>query len=298
MNNQIFYQPASEFVRCEFSKLVFREWGEFTSSVIGKTVSGKEIEAFSFGTGKRKILILGAYHGAEYITASVLYLIMKKIRENLTRGAKCFSIEPELFKQIFTFWIVPCANPDGVDINLLGASGHPLEERLIRMNGGRDFALWQANALGVDLNHNHAYRFDEYKKIEREGNVVNGRTLYSGEYPESEPETHAVANLVRVLMPDLIISLHTQGEEIFARPATPKTAKIAARIAKSVSFEYKNAEGTAAYGGLCDYTGEVLGILSLTVELGRGKNPLPFDCLPVLSEKTYALISAALPFIC
>lgn len=298
MKNQIFYKAASESVRCEISNLVFREWGEFTSSVIGKSILGKKIEAFSVGTGKRKILVLGAYHGAEYITASVLYLIMKKIHENLTRGIKCFSVEPELFKQMFTFWIVPCVNPDGVDINLSGASGHPLEERLVRMNGGGDFTLWQANSLGVDLNHNHAYRFEEYKKIEKERNIVNGRTLYSGEYPESEPESYAVANLVRVLAPDLIISFHTQGEEIYARPASPKTAKIASKIAKSVSYDYKEAEDTAAYGGLCDYSGEVLGIPSLTVELGRGKNPLPFEILPVLAEKTYAMISAALPLIC
>ncbi len=298
MKNEFFYKPATDTVRSEFSKLVFFGWEEFRCSVIGRSIMGKEIEAFSVGEGKKKILILGAHHAMEYITANVLYLLMKKIHEKLTRGVKCFHMTPELFKQMFTFWIVPCVNPDGVDINLSGAVGHPFEARLIGMNEGEDFSFWQSNALGVDLNHNYDYRFCEYKPIEAKKNITNGRTLFSGECPESEPESHAVANLVRVLFPDLIISLHTQGEEIYARPrGCPKTAKMAAKIAKSVSYEVKIPSGTAAYGGLSDYCGEVLGIPSLTVELGKGKNPLPFEMLAVLAEKTYAMISAALPLI-
>lgn len=299
MKNDFFYSPPKESVRREFSRLVFSEWGEFRCSVIGKSIFGKEIEAFSVGAGNRKILICGAHHASEYISASVLYLLMEKIHKNLTRGGKCFHISAELFKQMFTLWIVPCVNPDGVDINLSGAFGSPFEKRLVKMNGGEDFTLWQANALGVDLNHNYDYRFYEYKKIEAENNIVNGRTLYSGENPESEPESRSVANLVRILLPDLIISLHTQGEEIFARPAAcPKTAKIAKKIADAISYDLKFPTGTAEYGGLSDYAGEALGIPSLTVELGKGKNPLSFENLSVLAEKTYALLTAALPLIC
>ena len=161
-------------------------------------------------------------------------------------------------------------------MNLSGIGKTPLYERQLRMNGGSlDFDAWQANARGVDLNHNYNYRFLEYKRMEEENGIHAGRTRFSGEYPESEPETKSLANLLRTLSPVALIALHSQGEEIFAKPENEYVGRLAERISSSVGYKFSKADGLAAFGGLSDYAGEVLGIPSLTVEVGRGENPLP-----------------------
>ena len=173
---------------------------------------------------------------------------------------------------------------------LSGARNNPLRERQIRMNGGEDFSDWQANARGVDLNHNYAFRFFEYKKIEADENILPGKTRFSGEYPESEPEVRALANLVRVIHPRLILSFHSQGEEVFFRPRDKrKVLRIAQSAAELLGYSLSRPEGLADYGGLSDYAGEILGIPSLTVEVGKGKNPLPESQLSAISERLYKL---------
>ena len=66
--------------------------------------------------------------------------------------------------------------------------------------------------------------------------------------------------------------------------------KIATRLATPVGYSVSVPTGHSAYGGLCDYTGEILGIPSFTVELGRGKNPLPSEALPPITEVVKRLI--------
>lgn len=250
---------------------------------VGKSILGKSIYCYKIGSGKKNILAVGAHHGMEYITASVLYDFIDFITEKSARGVSSYGINLAFLLEKFTFWIIPCVNPDGVEMHLCGQENSPLMKRQIIMNGSGDFSAWQANSRGVDLNHNYNAGFMEYKRIEMRENILPGKTRFSGEYPESEPETRAVASFVRVLAPNMLISFHTQGGEIFYSPKSERVFKIAHRAAKSVGYEAKEAAGHSAYGGLSDYAGGVLGIPSFTVELGKGTNPLPFSSLGSLS---------------
>ena len=107
-----------------------------------------------------------------------------------------------------------------------------------------------------------------------------GATRFSGEYPESEPETRAVASYLRTVMPTALITLHSQGEEIYFSPhSDPRAARVARRLSRGTP------EGMAAYGGLSDYAGNVLGIPSYTLEVGKGENPLPLSAYPALCRR-------------
>ena len=173
---------------------------------------------------------------------------------------------------------MPCVNPDGVELRYHGAEASPLYERQMRMSGG-DFSTWQSNARGVDLNHNYDFAFHEYSEISRRMGIVAGATLFGGEYPESEPETKGIANLVRTLAPSAVVSLHSQGEEIYSFPNTARIKRIAGRLSELTGYASNTPIGTAAYSGLCDYTAS-LGIPSFTFEVGKGKNPLPESSSP------------------
>ena len=142
---------------------------------------------------------------------------------------------------------------------------------------------WQANGRGVDLNHNYEYGFAEYKRIEYSRGITAGKTLFSGEYPESEPESRLAANLVRILNPNAVVSLHSQGEEIYFAPSAAH--RPAMNLARLTGYNVSVPSDTAAYGGLCDYTGYTLGIPSFTIEIGRGKNPLSESLLPSILKR-------------
>ena len=77
-----------------------------------------------------------------------------------------------------------------------------------------------------------------------------------------------------VTSPSAVIALHSQGEEIYAFPPSQKAVRVGKRLSDMTGYSLSVPEDTAAYGGLCDYTGS-LGIPSFTLELGKGKNPLP-----------------------
>ena len=124
-------------------------------------------------------------------------------------------------------------------------------------------------------------------------------TRFSGEKPESEPETNALCAYFRFFPPRALITLHTQGKEIYYTSAgkCPKGAKNAAyKIAALTGYTPSVPKGAAAYGGLTDFLIQKLGVPSFTVECGKGQNPLPpEDLYEMYAELRYALFN--FPFI-
>lgn len=279
---EAFMAPADEAGRRMMENAMEEKHGSLSSVSIGKSILGREISAYRVGMGKRYVCLFGTHHSLESITANLLFLFIDTALANLNQGS-ANGFDCKLLLSKYSFIIVPCVNPDGVELRHHGAEASPLKERQNRMSGG-DFSTWQANGRGVDLNHNYDYRFAEYKALEVERGISAGPTLFSGEYPESEPESRAVANLIRTLAPSAIVSLHSQGEEIFAYPKNAAVGRIANRLSGLTGYTVGIASDTAAYGGLCDYTGS-LGIPSFTFEVGRGKNPLPEACVFGIFER-------------
>ena len=183
-------------------------------------------------------------------------------------------------------------NPDGVEYRLNGIGlNNPLRERLIKYNGGsEDFSMWNLNAKGVDLNHNYNAGFSEYKHIEKELDITQGKMKYSGEFFESENETRALCDFIRFHIEELkgVISFHSQGEEIYYsyNQNVPEKSKHLVKIMERMTG-YKGSfpQGTASYGGLTDWLINELNLPSFTLECGRGKNPLPKEnILPIYSR--------------
>ena len=240
-------------------------------SAIGRSIMSVDIEAYRVGEGRKSIAVFASHHALESISSNVVYALIGMLLDR-ERLREPYGLDLSFILSRFSFWFVPCVNPDGVELRLNSARESVLYERQMKMSGG-DFSTWQANARGVDLNHNYSFRFDEYKRIEKERGISAGRSLFSGEYPESEPETHSVCNFIRTLMPIAVISLHTQGEEIFVGANRADYFPLAHRLSGMIGYRVSCATDTACYGGLCDYTASI-GIPSLTLELGRGVNPL------------------------
>ncbi len=267
-------------------------FGELSVQSVGRSLLGREIPCLSFGRGRRAVLYVGAHHGMEHLTAA---LLVGFVRELLSSGRDggISGVSGAYLLGTRRYFVLPMLNPDGVSLAVRGlSSAGILSERLLRMNGGsRDFTKWQANARGVDLNHNYDAGFWEYKDLEASlGIEGGGPTRYAGEYPVSEPETATLTSLLHLVSPSLVLTLHTQGREIYytytaGEYALPRTASVARAMARHAGYRAAIPKGAAAYGGLTDYSVARLGIPSYTVECGYGVNPLPDELLPeIFSE--------------
>ena len=262
---------------------------------IGRSILGREIPCLSFGEGRRSVLLVGAHHGMEHLTSALLLRFAEEML-SVGQNASFCGVGGAYLMHTRRYFILPMLNPDGVSLALSGiSSAGILTERLLALNGGsRDFTHWQANARGVDLNHNYDAGFWTYKRLEASFGIEGGgATRYAGEYPHSEPETAALVALMQSVRPDLILTLHTQGGEIYytaGELALPRSRGVAQALARHAGYRAAIPEGAAAYGGLTDYAVSRLGIPSYTVECGRGKNPLPDDLEPEIYREIRPLL--------
>ncbi len=248
---------------------------------IGYSIRRRPIEMYKFGKGRGRVAFFGTHHALESIGANVLYAFVYIMNTELRSFVSVKNL-PALFTSLYSYYVVPCLNPDGVEIRMNGDVLSPIYSRICEMSGG-NLSKWQANARGVDLNHNYDYGFWEYKDMEHARGITPGATKYSGEYPESEPESRLAANIVRLLDPIAVVSIHSQGEEIFYAPES--AYRPASFLAKYSRYNLSKATDTAVYGGLCDYTGYMLGIPSFTIEIGRGTNPLSEEQIPGVLDR-------------
>ncbi len=246
---------------------------------LGTSLLGRRLPLLLLGRGRRKLLYVATHHATEWLTSRLLLEFLRELCEAHAEGARPYGLDLGFLLGHRMLAFVPMLNPDGVAIHLGVGGDDPLAERRARMVTEGDFSHWQANARGVDLNHNYDAGFAEYKALEPSFGIIGGGpTRYAGEAPLSEPETAALAGFVRAISPSLILTLHTQGEEIYYAGRGART--IARRFGRLSRYEVKAPEGAAAYGGLTDWAGGVLGIPSFTLECGRGENPLPSACAP------------------
>ena len=165
---------------------------------LGKSVCGREIPMLIGGQGKKAVVYVAAHHGMERLTAGLLIDFVSETAERMAHNENVFDISVRTMLQNVTLYIIPMLNPDGVHIGLYGVEkSDPRYTSLVAMNGRDDFSHWQANANGVDLNHNYDAGFEEYRRLAENVDMLPGPTRYGGVRPESEPETAALAGGAR-----------------------------------------------------------------------------------------------------
>lgn len=275
-----FARPADYAAVCEYIEIMAERYSFLSVTSIGETLLGKKIHMLTLGDAgaEKSVLYVGAHHGMEWITTLILLRFVNEYCEYYKAAKQVFGVNIRSMFAEREICVVPQLNADGADIQINGAGrDNPMFDRLMKMSGG-DFSRWQANARGVDLNHNYDAGFEEYKKLEKKEGILPGATRWSGEYPESEPETGALANYIRFNEKiSMIITLHSQGEEIYYTSGghVPEGAgQLAAKLAKLSGYTVSVPEGLAAYGGLTDWYIKEFDRPSFTVECGKGENPI------------------------
>ena len=292
----VYPQPACyETLRAMIYRIK-RQYPFAACHICGRTLTGRALFGMSVGPNKGSALFVAGVHGQEWITSLVLLHFFENVCHAIACGEPLCGVDlREVANGIF---ILPCLNPDGVEIALCGAqSAGCFAERVARIGG--DFSDWNANVRGVDLNHNFNAGWELLRQAETQAGITGpAPRRYGGPFPESEPETQALVRLCRRCRPCHAVALHTQGEEIYwnyENYAPERAALMAKLFAASSGYELRENEGLAAHGGFKDWFLQEFRRPAFTFELGKGQNPLPLaDFAPIYERIEESLTLAAI----
>jgi g-D-glutamyl-meso-diaminopimelate peptidase len=248
----------------------------------GKSVLGKNLYYIKLGSGPNEVFYNASHHGLEWITSTLLMKFIENFSKAFANktNLSCYSAFDIWNKS--TIYIMPMVNPDGVDLVLDGLqTNNPFYADLIKWNNGSaDFSKnWQANIKGVDLNHNYDAAWNLSKQAEDSYGITGpGPTRFSGSFPESEPESKAVADFTRSHNFTLVLAYHSQGRIIYWNYSDliPVGAQTIAQLLSEVSgYELSQTSGIASYAGYKDWFISKYKKPGFTIEVGSGTNPLP-----------------------
>ncbi len=251
------------------------------TSVIGKSVLGRDITALKIGRASEYVLFAATFHGSEHITTTLLLKFAEELCFALQNGGSIAGLN---IKRVMTgrgIIIIPCVNPDGAEISIRGVTGaNNMYKNIIKLSRG-DTAHWNANARGVDINHNFDAGWEKLHKAEIDSGIHGpASTRYGGSRPFSEPESTAIRLLCETSKIRHALAFHSQGEVIYwqyenFQPA--RSRRMAEIMATSSGYALDYPTGLAVGGGFKDWFIKTFNRPAFTVEVGIGENPLPMD---------------------
>lgn len=274
------------------------EYGFLKPKIIGKSCGGRDILALKLGSAEEYSLIAAAIHGSEHITSVILLMLIEELCGALKSGDSIAGIRPHLCMKDRGVIFIPRVNPDGCEISIHGAAACGNEADKIRLLCRGDFEHWNANLRGVDINHNFNAAWEALHKKEAKAGIYGpAPTRFGGHSPESEPETKALTELCRGIKIRQAVALHSQGEVIyggFGGITPPRSEKMWEIMATSSGYAPSSPEGLALGGGFKDWFITEFNRPAFTVELGRGKNPLPPTTAAEIYERVKEMLMLAI----
>ncbi|WP_345975242.1 M14 family metallopeptidase [Sulfurimonas sp. HSL3-7] len=263
----------------------------FKVTTIGKTWEERDMIAVTISKGmedadsKPALFYTGSIHAREWIGIELAVKYAHHLLEHI-------EFDPQLNQLLerATFYVVPCANPDGFEYSR------------------NHFSFWRKNrrhnadgTFGVDLNRNFSIGYAPSKNT--------SSNVYSGPQPFSEPETAALRDFV-LAHPNITIALdyHSQGNVFFpahnfihedaidATDLNTLSANMAEEIRKVSGREYgvhmgKPPTHLISGSGREFYYSQ--GALALTVEVGsRNISDYQENMLEHINENIAALTYA------
>lgn len=264
-----------ERLTIDLQRLVDQHPDIATLRTLGQTTYGREIWALGLGTGPATVLIVGAHHGSEWLTAQL----------TATMADHYAATNPADIFQKATVWFIPMLNPDGVTLAQVGLSAFPPEARarLRDWNGGSDdFRTWKANAEGIDLNRQ--YPADWPHIVASPIGPANAN--YKGPEPLVAPEARALYDFTLDLDPEIVLAYHSAGRVIYWHFHTwpehvGRDQRIAEQLAKLTGYALVPPEANPSGGGYKDWFVQTKGRPGFTLEIGQytDSGPLPTEAL-------------------
>lgn len=194
-------------------------------TVIGKSVEGRNISVFKYGTGTttKKLLFVGGIHGGyEWNTVLVAYQLMDYLKAN-----------PAVIPAGVEVTVIPVLNPDGLN-KVTGKAGRFAAADVPASQTTQVSGRFNAN--GVDLNRN--FDCDWQPSGMWQNTAVDG-----GSAVFSEPESQAMQKFVGDYAPTAVVGWYSAAGGVYSSNChggvLPQT--------KAITGVYAKASGYPAY---------------------------------------------------
>ncbi len=222
----------------------------YTRAVIGHSVEGRAIEAFTYGAGARQLLFVGGMHGGyEWNSVLLAYEMMDYLVQH-----------PDFVPSGMSVTIIPVANPDGL-YRIVNKEGR---FTLTDVPSDTDQSPGRFNAHEVDLNRNFDCKWQPES-------MWKSRTVSGGTAAFSEPESRALRDFVLTHKPVAVVFWHSKANAVYASECENGILP----ITRDIMSAYAGAAGYPAVDSFDSYsvTGDAEGWLAsiaipaITVEL-------------------------------
>ena len=270
---------------------------------IGRSVSGRRIEAIRIGAGPLRVGINAAHHANEWITTPLVLTFLERYAKAFSENGSVGGVSARSLYEASTLTLVPMVNPDGVDLVTgtlsEGDSFYESARALSAFYPSIPFPSgWKANISGVDLNLGYPAGWENARAIKfAQGFTRPGPRDYVGTRPLEAPEDRAVYELSIRERYDRAIAYHTQGGEIYweYRGRAPQGSRsLAERFASASGYRVANVPYDSSFAGYKDWMIDAQNANAFTVEAGRGENPLPISDLASLYAENEGIFTAVL----
>lgn len=262
------------------------------AGLYGRSVAGRALHWFSLGRGGRRLLLAAGQHANEWITTPLLMRFAGELAGGVWPG-----VTDEL-----KLWFAPLVNPDGAALVTGALDSGPLYENARRIAGRYpDIAFpagWKANIAGVDLNLQFPAGWQEARRIKfAQGWTGPAPRDYVGRAPLCAPESRALYRFTKRTAPDMVISLHTQGEVIYWKYLDiepPGALECGRAMAEASGYALEDTPYASGHAGFKDWFILARDRPGYTIECGLGENPLPWSGFDAIYEKLRPALAAAL----
>ncbi len=207
--------PFDYNTKIRFIEGLIKEFPFINAEIIGRSSLGRGIFSLSVGNQKNSVIYAAGFCGNEWLTCELLLLFVERLCRAVKHNSLLCGVDIKRAMTQLGITVVPCVNPDGVEISQNGFECGKSMKSYLLSSGCEDHRKWTANAFGVDINRNFAPCWNELHKAEKEQGI-NGPSSegYSGEFPESEAETKVLSRLCRLRKFRQCLSLHCGDGEI------------------------------------------------------------------------------------
>lgn len=261
------YQSYEE-LNSELDQVIKDHPDLFSGGTFGRSVEGRELRWLRLSTGpgnKPEILVTGNIHAQELAGGQMVMALIEKFAEYFGRDAEITRLA-----QSADIYFIPLLNPD----RMVKAAEQQTRYGIT--------GFIRKNVNGVDLNRNFPYPAGALEQVSDGAGSPKPRSEnFRGTAPLSEPETAALIRFVEQHQFVVALNYHTSGGMILYCPGTtpdpvPDTdlmreMALAYQAEQFDPYEVKPAiELYPTLGALDDFLYHRYGMMSLTVEVGKG----------------------------
>ena len=167
------------------------------SRTVGRSAMGKPLYALTIGSGRRKVFYNGTHHANEWLTTPLLLRFAEELASAYAKETLLHNIPASEILKKARFVIVPCVNPDGMDLVTRFLTDCPTAERTEKIAANFPSipypAGWKANIRGVDLNLQYPAAWEQARDIKTaQGYTSPAPRDYVGTAPLTQPEARAM----------------------------------------------------------------------------------------------------------